>query len=521
MKAQIKKLFEKYRIYKDATLVNYEGNVAFELSDEDLFMQTLLTNTCSNTFYADKEELVKESIEVHKKMLAKDPKFYAQALVYARTKGFMRLQPVLGLVFLSTITDKSYFRSTFKRVVLTPSDLESFLDLCRSKSVRQGLGRSIKTEIISYLKEKLTEYYAIKYKKALKDAVKLSRPNAKAFGDVKKAIVEYIMRGELTEDLKQAKAVEKLKTMNPANDETEIIKLIEEGRLPYEAVVGAITPTQKIWEALLYQMPIFATLRQINTMARNKVFESEKAVNYVCEKLQHVEESKILPFRFYTAINSLDISVPNKVKDAIVDALEKSFVNMPEIKGKTCIAPDVSGSMCSGKPRNVDIAGIFSAALMKKTKDCMILPVDTAIHPHTCSTRDSIMSNAEKLAKLGGGGTELDLPIIYLLDNKIKVDNYICITDSEEWYSDKRYFWNTKSSTDRGFYQALRDYKNKINPNLKVFYIRIAPYKHSTAPAKEPNLYNIEGWSNTVLDFISTISNLGKDQIDAVKAVEI
>ena len=322
------------------------------------------------------------------------------------------------------------------------------------------------------------------------------------------------MKNKVTRKLEQVNAISALRDLNVKKDESKIIKLIEKGRLPYESIVGTISPSPKIWEALLYQMPMFATLRNLNVMARNKVFESSKAIDYVCEKFKHVEKSRILPFRFHTALNKLESDVPMKIRDCLRDALERSFVNLPEIKGRTCISPDVSGSM-GGRP--IQIAAIFSAALLKKCDDSLVLPVDTKLYENTCSRRDSMMTNAEKIMKFGGGGTELDLPIEYLLKKKIKVDNYICITDSEEWYSENRYY----GRTGRGFYKALLNYKKKVNRNVKVFFVRLQPYGDSMVPKHEHGLYNIEGWSNTVLDFIATIINIDKDQKADISRIEV
>ena len=524
MSKRIKELFGNIlgnKAYENADRINLEGNSAFELSDEDLFLQTLLTNTYTDVFYANKDELAAESFNVHKNMLGKNPEFYAKSVIYARNKGFMRLQPVLGTVFLSTLNDKRYFKSVFSRTILTPNDLEDFLDICRSKSVRTGIGRSVKGEIIRYLKNNLTEYYAMKYKSALRDAIRLSRPSSKAFEGMKKDIVEYIMNNNVSKKLEKISAIERLKSLDVDSDKDEIISLIEKGKLPYEAVVGVISPTRRIWEALLYQMPIMATMRHINVMVRNKVFISGKAVKYVCEKLVNIKQSKILPFRLLTALNSIEPDAPEKIKDALRDGLENSFVNMPELEGKTCIAVDVSGSMMSSSAKTsmkpIQIAAIFSAAIMKKCDDCIVLPVDTMLHEHTCSRRDSIMTNAEKLMKLGGGGTELDLPLDYLIQRKIRVDNFICITDSEEWYRDRRLF----GIGNRGFYNKLLMYKKNINRNVKVFFIRVMPHRDSTVPKHESNLYNIEGWSNTVIDFIATITKNKEDQKQAIMKTEL
>ena len=82
-------VFKKVGAYADADHENKEGFPSFTGPLEEHFIQCLLTNTVSNTFYAGKEELAGEAINLHKEMLKKDPEFYAKALVYARNEGFM------------------------------------------------------------------------------------------------------------------------------------------------------------------------------------------------------------------------------------------------------------------------------------------------------------------------------------------------------------------------------------------------------------------------------------------------
>src|SRR5690606_15506216 len=106
------------------TATNREGFGAYDRSLEEQFLQVLLTNTLGNTFYADNKELLDEANEVHKAMIAADPEFAAKAIVFARNKGFMRLQPLLALAHLSERNFAKWFDAAFERTVLIPSDLQ-------------------------------------------------------------------------------------------------------------------------------------------------------------------------------------------------------------------------------------------------------------------------------------------------------------------------------------------------------------------------------------------------------------
>ena len=92
-----KKLFTAIR----PTIPNKDGYRAYTRSAEEQYVQTLVTNTFGNTFYADQNELLSEAEQLHREMAERNPQFMAKALVYARNEGYMPLQPLFGLAIMS------------------------------------------------------------------------------------------------------------------------------------------------------------------------------------------------------------------------------------------------------------------------------------------------------------------------------------------------------------------------------------------------------------------------------------
>jgi 60 kDa SS-A/Ro ribonucleoprotein len=83
--SRIDKLFNKNK--------NRSGGESFSSDIKERYIQTLLTNTMTNTFYLGSGELLDQSKELHARMVYKDPSFVKKALVYARNKGSMRSNP--------------------------------------------------------------------------------------------------------------------------------------------------------------------------------------------------------------------------------------------------------------------------------------------------------------------------------------------------------------------------------------------------------------------------------------------
>ena len=131
------KLFEALKVprHEQAPTKNFEGYPAWERPLEEKYLQCLLTNTLGNTYYATAKDLLKESLALHEEMMKKDPAFVAKALVFARNKGFMRTQPILGLAMLASVS-KEHFEQAFDEVIRTPNDLSDFFSILTS--IRKG-----------------------------------------------------------------------------------------------------------------------------------------------------------------------------------------------------------------------------------------------------------------------------------------------------------------------------------------------------------------------------------------------
>jgi 60 kDa SS-A/Ro ribonucleoprotein len=528
--------------YRNTEARNYEGFPTFYRSLEEQVLQVLTTGTLEDTFYADGETLAREALDVIRQMAARDPELLARMVVYARTDGLLRTLPIMALAALSA-ADPDWFARAFPRVIRTPNDLKDLVTFTRKGGMRAGMGRAVKRAVNDWLNG-LTEYHAIKYGSrsgdvTLRDVLRITHPKPNdARADT---LFHYLVNGLTPENagrvrelLPQVWAVEQLKQAeNPMEQRRRIL----EGRLPYEVVVGAVSPDAGLWMELMRQMPYMALLRHLNTLARAGVLNDTEAVEYVAGRLTDpgaVAKSMVLPFRFFIAAKTLLEAVPRLVREAVERALELSFANVPVLPGVTCIAPDVSGSMSCGfvsgrgKARYIDIAAIFAAACLKQSTDALVLPFEHQVVDVRLSAQDTLMTTADRLSKVGGGGTAVAAPISYLLKERIRVDTFIGITDNEDWC----YGWDGRTlahfrsmpsqrGDEHGFLNAWRKYKRTVNPDAKALLLTIAPYRHSVAPQHEPDVWFIYGWSDAVLPFIARTLNGVQTQMEAVRAVRL
>ncbi len=481
-------------------LKNKEGFPAYERPIEEQYLQTLLTNTLGNTFYADNNELLKEALEIHTSILELDPEFAAKAMVFARNDGLMRLQPVLGLVLLSKY-DTRLFAKIFDKVIRIPSDLADFLTILSGVGRGQG-GRAVKREVACYLNS-VNEYWALKYNGrgrgfSLGDAVATTHPVPK--DEKQNQIFRYLMGQEANLDgLEQIAAFERLKK---ADSDEDVLRSISEGRLPHEIVTGVVKPGKEIWQAMLYQLPLFALLRHLNTLDREGVLDENR--EYISKRLtdrESLKKAKILPFRFLSAFENIN---KEWVRDVLREAVELSFDNLPPIPGKNAIFLDVSGSM---QGENLRIGSVFALALYKISRGKSIFWLfDTQVHNARASVHDSILSQAERISAYGG--TDTGAPMRGLNQYKMKVDNIIMITDEQQ-------------NSGSPFYKELEVYRKRYNEKAKAFIIDIAPYRRAMTPPSDGDTHYIYGWADSVLKYIAYNVDGYGSMVDRVRALEL
>ena len=196
------------------------------------------------------------------------------------------------------------------------------------------------------------------------------------------------------------------------------------------------------------------------------------------------------------------------IRNALHDALELAIKSVPVFDGKAFIAVDTSGSMGSPvtgirtgattKMTCVDVASLIACTFFKKNRESEIFPFDTSIHlNHGLDGNDSIMTNADKLRRFGGGGTDCGLVLAHLNKTKAKGDLVIYVSDNESWFDGDRPRWGHSTSM-AAEWQA---YKAR-NPNAKLVCIDLT--QAPTVQVKtDKSVLNIGGFSDAIWETIT------------------
>jgi 60 kDa SS-A/Ro ribonucleoprotein len=153
--------------------------------------------------------------------------------------------------------------------------------------------------------------------------------------------------------------------------------------------------------------------------------------------------------------------------------------------------------------RCIDIAALVAAAVVRKNSTAEVLPFDQEVVDITLNPRDSVMTNASKLAAIGGGGTNCSAPLAALNRRRAEGDLVVFISDGESWVDAER-------GRGTATMQEWQRFKQR-NPAAKLACIDIQPY--GTTQAKErADILNIGGFSDAVFD---VIARFGAGSLDA------
>lgn len=488
---------------------NCDGYPCFRRDWKEEYIQMLMTNTISHVFYASAEMQRDTAIEMHAFAADEDPEFMARALLFARNDGFMRLQPIIGLAVLSLASPR-LFKAVFPEVVRILPDLVEFSLVLESLGRGQG-GRAVKRAAAARLAN-LSEYEVLKYRGdgrgySLRDLLRVYHPKAanETADMIFKYITDSIKWDELPEDaLPQIRAFEKLKRLSAA-ESAEAVSLVREQRLPHNVVTGAVgRMTRELWGALLPDMPLFALLRHLATFERSEVISELEADDRIIERFtnpESIRRAKILPFRFAQAWQEVRTKW---LKDALERAVDLSVDSLPEIRGKTAVLLDISGSM---NGQFLMAGSVLALAIHRRAgrKGDFIL-FDTAAERVNVSAESSIISEAAKIGSRGG--TDTGVGVRLLKKDNIYADNIVIVTDEQQ-------------NSGSPFYRELVKYRDKINPAAKAFVVDVSPYCTAMAPTDDENTYYCFGWSDQIVSFIAQCAEGYGNLVSQISGLEL
>lgn len=498
---------------------NQEGAPAYGLSPRQALAQLAATGTFNATFYAGAQEQLAQTLKLAAQV---EPEFLAKTAVFAFERGYMKDMPALLLAVLSCLHGDAFGRA-FPRIVRNGKMLRTFVQIMRSGATgRTSLGTRPKRFVQAWLEQASDVEImraAVGNQPSLADVIRMVHPKPRSAA--RAALYGYLI-GKPHDVLALPELVKAFEAFK------------RDPSLPVPAVpfqmLTALPLSREHWVQIAGTASWQMLRQNLNGFARNGVYEVEGFAERLAGRLRDPEEIRrvrVFPYQLMVAFTMAGAAVPTVVKEALQDAMEIALENVPAIDGRVVICPDVSGSMQSpvtgyrqgatSAVRCIDVAALVAAAFLRANRTATVLPFEQDVVAIDLNPRDAVMTNAARLAAIGGGGTNCSAPLERLAEEKAKVDLVVFVSDNQSWVDA-----STHPHQGTATMQAWTRVK-MTNPQAKLVCIDIQPGTTTQAKGRA-DILNVGGFSDQVFAVIAAMATaqIGADHwVEQIEAVTL
>jgi 60 kDa SS-A/Ro ribonucleoprotein len=492
---------------------NHHGALAYAMTPEHKLAQIAMTGTMNATFYAQGQDQLAGLLDAAQQV---EPAFVAKTAIYARTRGHMKDAPALLMAWLSMVQTE-HFSLAFDRVIDNGKMLRNFVQIMRSGATgRKSLGTRPKRMICRWLEQASDIEImraAVGQDPSLADVIKMVHP--KPADASREAFYGWLIGKPYEANVYRERQARTQASLPQIVRDFEAFKADPSAELPDVPfqMLTARPLSKKHWAAIGRKAGWQMLRMNLATFARQNAFEVDGFAAHVAKRLRDpeaIKKARVLPYQLMAAhrMASRAKAMPEKVIDALHEAMEIAVGNVPKIEGRVVVCPDVSGSMSSpvtGHRRGattamrcIDVAALVAAAFLRANSEARVLPFEQKVVPVRIEPRDTVLTNARRLAAIGGGGTNCSAPIRQLVQERAKVDLVVMVSDNESWVD----------ANPRGRGTALMEAWTELkrgNPNARLVCVDIQPYGRMQATNRQ-DILNVGGFSDEVFEMIAAFA---------------
>lgn len=474
---------------------NREGAPAYAYEPRHALAQLAVTGTLDRTFYAEPREQLATVLRLAYEV---EPTFVAKTAIWSREHGHMKDMPALLLAHLSMLQTAD-FALAFPRVVTSGKMLRTFVQIMRSgQTGRKSLGTRPKKLVQAWLERASDAEIlaaAVGNDPSLADVIRMVHPRPASAE--RRALWAWAI-GKPYDALALPEIVRRFEAFK--RDPSGAVPAV-----PFQ-LLTSLPLSGAQWAAIGRKAGWHMLRMNLNTFVRHGAFEVEGFAEHVAARLADataIRKAKVFPYQLMAAHAAAGAGVPAIVRAALQDAMEIAVGNVPKIDGRVVICPDVSGSMSSPVTgyrkgsttavRCIDVAGLVAAAFLRADRRTRVLPFAGEVVAVDLNPRDSIATNAAKLAAIGGGATNCSAPIETLVAERAKVDLVVFVSDNQSWV-------DARAGRGTALMASWAKLK-RINPSARLVAIDIQPYG-TTQAAEDEDILNVGGFSDAVFETI-------------------
>lgn len=483
-------------------VVNNAGGYVYELSPEKALERFLILGTEGGTFYANERKLTQDAMRLVTQCVADmEPDVYfglVESCAPNARKRTYALWAISEALVSGSPEMKARVPHAVKAVVQTGTDLFELASYVRG---RRGWGPTVQAAfdaILAELPEDKLALWAVKYRDrngyTWRDLLRLQ--HTKANTEERDEIFKFMTKGEALDVFPVITGYRKAKGVT---DEAKIIEIVNEYRLPWEALADE-QRTDQVWKACLPNIGDTAVLRNCASFTRRGLDQDLTVRQAVADRI--ARSSKLHPvqtleaLRTYQSGGSVGRSKggtyrPNpRWTEAMEDALERSFTEGVTKTGqRIMMAMDISGSMDwpfagSAVLTQREIAAAIALGYVKAEDNACVFAFGTQFTHLPWSRKTSFAEAIDSTRRLGMQGTDCSLPMLVAQHEKINIDTFVVITDNETWAGKVQPM------------QALRNYRQSSGIFAKLAVVGLSATKFTIADPRDPATMDFAGFTS-------------------------
>ena len=507
-----------------AQLRNNAGGFVWELSSWQRLDRFLILGTEGGSYYATAQTLTVENAENVVQLLAEEGVRVVARVVEVSTQGRAYKNDaalfVLALAFtLGDAETKVAAKTALPKVARTGTHLFTFMTYANSM---RGWGRGLRRAVAGWYDGKdLSDlaYQVTKYASrdgwTHRDALRLAHP--KTEDAERDALYRYITgHGDKLNEVK-ADFAEYIAAVEAVKVETNVQTVVDaviRHNLPREVLPTEMLREAAVWDALLQRMPMLAMIRNLATMTRvgllSPMSESADLVAARVTDAERLRKARVHPVQVLAALMTYSAGHGARGKGTwnpvqqVVDALDQAFYltfeNVQATNKRILLGLDVSGSMTMGEVAGVPglsprVASAALALVTAATEPSHAMMAFTGeFVPLNISPRQRLDDVVKLMGGLPFGSTDCALPMQYALKQKLEVDAFVVLTDSETWFDQQHPA------------QALVEYRTRMGIPAKVIVVGMLGNRFTIADPHDAGMLDVVGFSTdtptVITDFI-------------------
>jgi 60 kDa SS-A/Ro ribonucleoprotein len=492
---------------------NNGGGFSFVVDKWTQLNRFLILGSEGGSYYASEKKLTVQNAKNVLACIREDGRRAVDEIVAVSQAGrAVKNDPaVFALALAASHGDaetRKYAFEQLQKVCRIGTHLFGFAEAIRSsrgwsKAVSRAFRKWYEQRSTRSLAKQLTKYQS-RNGWSHRDILRLS--HIKTDDEDKAALYRWAIKGEHDLNLEVApkNGLEQLwafERVKRASSESEVIKLVQDHKLPWECV-----PTDKrtagVWEAMLPHMGLGALIRNLGSLTAKDVIGRGRWKNnqIVAERLTDAEALKAQRVHPLSVLVALKIygqgrgmrgklcwSPVSDIKDVLDETFHLSFDAVEPANKRFLLGLDVSGSMgwatIAGMPITPKIGAAAMAMITRRTEPySLTMGFSHRLQEVNLGRKDTLETVIRKLERIPMGATNIALPMEYALQKKIEVDAFVVYTDNEV------------NCGVRHPAQALQRYRDGMGIPARLIVVGMTATNFSVADPRDAGSLDIAGF---------------------------